>query len=87
MGKLRTTPAVFFALLLLACPAFAGQTYQFKGEVNGITRGALLFKAFAEGLKPESMEMILDEEPDETGRVRRVFLDLFGCELGGVRIE
>jgi len=87
MGKLRTMPALFFALLLFACPAFAAQTYQYRGEVKGFTRGAFLFKAFAEGLKPESMEMILDEEPDETGRVRRLFLDLFGCELGGVRIE
>lgn len=87
MRNLKPASAMFFIVLLLACPALAGPGYQFNGKIDGTSRGALLFKAFAEGLKPESMEMILDEEPDETGRVRRLFLDLLGCELGGVRIE
>jgi len=87
MRNLKPASAVFFIVLLLAGPALAGPCYRFNGRIDGTSRGALLFKAFAEGLKPESMEMILDEEPDVTGRVRRLYLDLLGCELGDVRIE
>ncbi len=77
----------FCLVLMFTGMAFAGHGYQFNGRVDGYTRGAVLFRAFAEGLKPESMEMILDEEPDETGRVRHLYLDLYGSELGGVRID
>jgi hypothetical protein len=47
----------------------------------------MLFDAFLSGLRPESMEMILDGVPDENGRVRRIYLDLEGCRVGHVRIE
>lgn len=87
MRNPRIILAALLVILLMAGTAFAGRDHQFRGKVDGHTRGALLFKAFAEGLNPESMDMILDEEPDETGRVRHLFLDLYGCELGGVRIE
>jgi hypothetical protein len=47
----------------------------------------MLFDAFLSGLRPESMEMILDAAPDENGRVRRIYLDLAGCRVGHIRIE
>ncbi|HCR38713.1 MAG TPA: DUF2993 domain-containing protein [Synergistaceae bacterium] len=83
----RIVLAALLVLMLMAGPTFAGQDKQFRGKVDGHTRGAVLFKAFAEGLKPESVEMILDEEPDETADEPPGAVDLYGCELGGVRIE
>ncbi|HOO63399.1 MAG TPA: DUF2993 domain-containing protein [Synergistaceae bacterium] len=51
------------------------------------SRGEMLFQAFFSRLAPEKMVMILDEEPDQNGRVRHLYLDLQGPCLGGVRIE
>jgi len=68
--------AVLFPLPL---PAHAEDTNQITPE--------MLFDAFLSGLRPESMEMILDTAPDENGRVRRIYLDLAGCHVGHIRIE
>ncbi len=87
MRHYKTAAAAVILVLLMSGTAFASHGYQFNGRVDGHTRGAVLFRAFAEGFKPDSMEMILDEEPDETGRVRHLYMDLHGSELGGVRID
>ncbi|MDT8284247.1 MAG: DUF2993 domain-containing protein [Thermovirgaceae bacterium] len=86
--RLRNTTALAMLMTaLLAGSAWAGNVYTFSGTLDKTTSGPVLFKAFADGLKPESIEMILDEEPDETGRVGHIYLDLYGCNLGGVRID
>ena len=83
------TAAVTAVLLttILAGICQAEKVHFFNGKVEKTTRGAVLFKAFAEGLKPESMQMVLSEEPDENGKVGHLYLDLYGCDLGGVRID
>lgn len=71
---------VFLAvLLILALPADSGEKNK--------TDPQMLFDAFCKGLRPESMVMILDGEPDENGRVRRIYLDFTGCYVGNVRID
>jgi hypothetical protein len=87
--RLRTVTAAAFAVITLfagTCRAEDTCNY-FNGSIEGDSCGIVLFRAFAEGLKPESMEMVLDEEPDDSGRVRHMYLDLYGCDLGGVRID
>lgn len=79
--------AAVLTMALLAGSCHAGEIYCFNGNVDKITRGSVLFNAFAEGLKPESMEMVLDGEPDENGKVGHLYLDLYGCDLGGVRMD
>lgn len=71
---------VFLAVLFfLALPADSGEKNKTDSE--------MLFDAFSKGLRPESMVMILDGEPDENGRVRRIYLDFVGCYVGQVRID
>lgn len=79
--------AASLATAMFAGSCNAGEIHSFYGNVDRTTRGTVLFSAFADGLKPESMQMILDDEPDEDGRVGHLYLDLHGCELGGVRID
>ncbi len=70
---------VLFLLFGAPLPASAGHDEEAAAQ--------RLFDAFVSGLKPETMEMIVDGGPDKNGRVRRIYLDLEGCELGGVRID
>jgi hypothetical protein len=66
-------------LLFFALPAHAEEKDQITSET--------LFEAFLSRLRPESMEMILDGAPDGNGRVRRIYLDIKGCQVSHVRIE
>lgn len=49
--------------------------------------GQRLFDGFLRETKPKEAIMILDEEPSETGKVRRIYLDLKGATIGGVVID
>ncbi len=73
-------------LLCGTCILFLLQVFSGK-EAFGTSRGEILFQGFLSLLSPEEMVMILDEEPQEDGRVRHLFLDLRGPRLGGVRVE
>jgi hypothetical protein len=51
------------------------------------TRGKKLLDHFVKEFSPEEITMIIDEEPNEKGYVRDIFLDISGCSIGGVRID
>lgn len=87
MRRIHTVILCAALISLAAIPAWGGQVKSFCDTVDGSGRGETLFRAFVEGLKPEQMEMTLSDEPDDTGRVRQLFLNLAGCNLGGVRID
>ncbi|MBL3539645.1 LmeA family phospholipid-binding protein [Aminivibrio sp.] len=72
---LITTTALL--LLFFVTPAKAG----------GETSGNLLLRQFVSEFTPERMTMIIDEEPDATGYIRDIYLDLTGCVVGGVRMD
>ncbi len=69
--------------LLLLCP---GKSLGHSQNVSSLP-SAVLFREFHRQLKPEKIVMILDEEPQESGRVRHLYLDLLGPRLGGVRVQ
>lgn len=50
-------------------------------------RGDALLRLFAREFTPERMTMTLDEAPDEEGYVREIYLDITGCDIGGVRMD
>ncbi len=53
----------------------------------GNEMGQRLFNGFIGETNPEWGEMILDGPPDESGRIRHIYLDLKGADIGGVRID
>ena len=50
-------------------------------------RGERLMQFFVEEFKPERARMILENEPDDDGLVREIYLEVEGCDIGGVRID
>ncbi|HCL78963.1 MAG TPA: hypothetical protein DIC53_03225, partial [Synergistaceae bacterium] len=68
-------------VLLFTCfvlPAIAGTE-----ECRGKTFVDFLIKEFS----PETMTVILSEDPDEDGNIRDVYVDARGCVIGKVRID
>ena len=49
--------------------------------------GSALLKHFVKEFTPEKMTMIIDEEPDAAGYVREIYMDIVGCDIGGVRMD
>ena len=47
----------------------------------------VLLRYLVDRLQPESVELLLDREPDAQGRVGRFYVDLRGAHLGGVRVD
>jgi hypothetical protein len=83
----RFATAVFLAILFIAMPVYAEVSKEFKGEVEWTTSGERLFAALAERLDPDSMEMVLDEEPGEDGSLRHMYLLVKGARFGAFRLE
>lgn len=77
----------FLLVIVFIIPASSQQLYEFRGHVTPDTRGARLLQEFVQQMQPEMVEMIVDEEPDNSGRVRYLYMDLKGPIIGGVRIE
>lgn len=86
MNSFKILLSLMLAIVLVT-PATSQNLYEYRGQVTPDTRGARLLKEFTEQMKPEMVEMILDEEPDDSGRVRYLFMDMKGPIIGGVRIE
>lgn len=79
-----------FVLLLVASfalPCGADDAREYKGSVTGDTSGELLFGALVERLNPDSMEMVVDEEPSEDGKIRHMYLKVNGARFGAFRLE
>lgn len=53
----------------------------------GETRGQFLLQHLVKEFSPEKITMVVDDEPDETGYIRDMYLDITGCIIGGVRID
>jgi hypothetical protein len=87
MGMSAKGIAFRLALFFVVITVFSGPAFCAPAGDEGTDAAERLFEAFVSGLKPESAEMILEEGPDEKGRVRRIYLDLTGCEMDGVRID
>jgi len=78
------------ALLLLAFPlAAAGQElHEVRGKFNPATRGDELLKALVDYTDPDSLELVLDAEPDENWNIRDLYFRVRGARFGGkIRVE
>lgn len=75
MRNLSKLIACFIVMVLMASQSW------------GDERGRKLFDGFVEETNPEWGEMILDGPPDDSGKLRHIYLDLRGADIGGVRID
>ncbi len=82
-GYMDLLRRVFFIVLLV--PVFFSIPPSAAEATS--TRGEQLLQHFVEEFRPEKMHMILENEPDDEGLIRELFLDVAGCDIGGVRID
>lgn len=79
--------AMVILVLFAASTCWAGPTYSYNGAVEEETRGAVLFNYLVQRLNPESMEMVIDQEPDDEGNIRHLYLKVNGANFGGFRVK
>jgi hypothetical protein len=71
---------------LFSVPVFSAD-FSFKGSVEPVDVTSRLLKFYIEKFNPESFELIIEDEPDETGLFKNIYMDIVGCNINGVRID
>lgn len=77
----------FFVLFFLCLSVFILSKANAASAEPKHTRGEKLLHHFVEEFKPEKIHMILENEPNDEGLIRELYLDVTGCDIGGVRID
>lgn len=62
-----------------------GWNYTLSGGREG--RGSDLFRFFHRRFSPEEMTLVIDGHPDETGKVRHLYLDVRGAVVDRMRLD
>lgn len=78
---------LIMALLLLSSAPVLSADFSYKGKVEPTNETSQLLKFYIEKFTPESFELIIGDEPDETGLYKSVYMDITGCNISGVRID
>ena len=81
---------LFLILLFIVCsvfPAYSQNIYEYGPGFVPETRGGRLLKEFVDRLQPRKMKMILDEEPEDSGRIRTVYMEIADPVIGNIQIE
>jgi hypothetical protein len=71
---------------LFAVPA-AGANFEFKGKIDAQDPTSRLLAYYIQEFSPEKLSLSIDEQPDETGRFRDIYMDLTGVLIEGIRLE
>ncbi len=88
MRKTTNTVALALALLFFAISAFAEQpTREFKGSFEPANNGERLLSLLVSLTDPESMELRMDQQPDNDGNIRDFSIFIKGASIGGFRVE
>ena len=79
---------IFFMTLctLFSAPVFSAD-YSYKGKFEPTDATSQLLKFYIDKVDPESFELVIVEEPDETGLFKNIYMDIVGCNISGVRID
>jgi len=75
------------ALCLLFSMTASSADFSYKGRVEPTDITTELLRFYIEKFNPESAELIVEEEPDETGLFKNIYMDIIGCNISGVRID
>ena len=70
-----------------ASAAEARAVRTFTGTVEETDFPARLLRNLVESLAPESLELVLEDGPDASGAVRRLYFEARGAKQGGIRID
>lgn len=85
--NVRVFSLVFFAFLFLFAQAAVGADMEFIGKVDGNTPLSHILRFYVEKFTPEEVFLEVDELPDESGRIRELYMDMTGIIIGKVRLD
>jgi hypothetical protein len=71
---------------LFAVPASAADL-EFVGKIEAGDSTSLLLAHYVEAFTPESLTLTVDEQPNDAGRFRDLYMDLTGVRIDGVRVD
>ncbi len=80
-------------MLLLLClitfvPApVSGADFEFKGNIKTHDKVSQLLDFYVKKFTPERLEMTVSGQPDPTGLISDIYMDLDGVKVGGVRLD
>jgi hypothetical protein len=77
---------VMVLYLLFSTPVFSAD-FLYKGKIEPTNYTSQLLKFYIERFEPESSDLIIEMEPDETGLFKYIYMDIVGCNISGVRID
>jgi len=72
--------------LLFSAPVFSAD-FSFRGKIEPIDITSQLFKFYVAKFDPEWAELIIEEEPDETGFFKNIYMNIIGCNINGIRLD
>ena len=77
---------VLWSANLFAIPA-SGAHFEFKGKIEAHDPVSHLLAYYVNRFAPEELFLLIDEQPDDSGRIRDLYMNLTGVPVGGVRLE
>ncbi|GHT00264.1 hypothetical protein AGMMS50276_25600 [Synergistales bacterium] len=77
----------FFAFLFLSMGYALAADMEFVGKVEGDTPLSHILRFYVEKFEPEEVFLEVDELPNETGRIRELYMDMTGVRIGRVRLD
>ncbi len=93
MSRARTFRIWWSVLMLCVCAGSSLTAGVCSAEalsrdvLPGDAPSQVLLRYLVARLEPESVDLVLDREPDAQGHVGHFYVDLHGAHLGGVRVE
>lgn len=86
MKASRYVLSTLILLVVLTFPAVAAD-FEFRGKIDAQDPTSRLLAYYVKEFTPEELHLIIDEQPDDTGRFRDLYMDLRGVLIGGVRVD
>jgi hypothetical protein len=88
MGRKTGTILAFLLLICFPLLAAAQEVHDYNGNFTPGTRAEELLKTLVDYTDPDSIELVLDGEPDESWNVRNLFFHVRGGRFAGkIRVE
>jgi hypothetical protein len=86
MKALRAVPHLCLGIFLFVVPA-SGANFEFEGKIDAQDLTSRLLAYYVKEFSPENLYLSIDEQPDNTGRFRDIYMDLTGVLIGGIRVD
>lgn len=86
MKASRYVLSTLLGIVLLISPASAAD-FEFRGKIDAQDPTSRLLAYYVNEFAPENLFLAIDEQPDDTGRFRDLYMDLTGVMIGGVRVD